>query len=105
MMEIKSGRGKGRGSSQWTVCYDPEIDKYSARLNFGSDMCIEVSYYEINKDIYDNVGTFEDDTNQSEELIKKGRLLYRYNDNKWGWPISKVVDANWQDICRGLFSR
>lgn len=105
-MEFKKGKGIKSNSSTWTVCYDENQNKYTAKTYFGSDMGTWLNLYEITKDIYDSAGTFEDDDYKTQELIQTGRLLYSYENCKWGnGPILDVLDAEYIESCAWAFEK
>jgi hypothetical protein len=58
------------------------------------------SLYEINKEVFDQAGTFEDDDYKTEKLIKeKGRLLYEAADERQTQPWQRVVDEDYDKLC------
>lgn len=59
MMHFKNGLG-------WKACYDDERNLYTAKTSWRGDYHL----YEINKDIYDQLGKPDTD---ADELIHSGR--------------------------------
>ena len=95
----KTGEGTGDGSSRWTVCMTKE-GVYTAELYFmgagGAHQCL----YEIDKDVFDQAGTFEDDDYKTEKLIKeKGRRLYEAADERDSQPWCAVADEDYGKLC------
>lgn len=101
--EIKKGRGCKSNSSDWQAAYNSEYDKYVAKLHFSSAAGVWTSFYEIPKETYDLLGTIEDDDYKSEDLIKEGRRLYRYeNERNYIEPVKITYDRNYKKLCRML---
>ena len=96
---FKEGCGTASNAQHWIVCWDRYYDFYTAELNFGGIGCRSMSLWEINKEIYDQVGTFEDDDYKSERLIQTGRCLYWAESNKWGPSYERVIDPCVWDFC------
>ena len=97
---FKEGLGSAGNATYWRVCMDPANDTYTAELRFGGAGGSMYGLYEINKDVYDRVGTFEKDDYKSERLIKEeGRELFRSEDSKWSLPYDTVSDENFRKIC------
>jgi len=97
---FKSGKGNASNSSRWEVCYDRNTNKYSAEVCFSGRGGARQDLYEITKEIYDQVGTFENDDYISERLIKnKGRHLYENVNEIFGPPYKTVIDDNYKKIC------
>lgn len=97
---IRTGRGNVSNSASWYVAYNKEYDKYVARLIFSSAMGCWESFYEIPKSTYEKVGHFRDDDHKSEELIRKGRELYRYaNERNYIEPTEITFDKDYQKLC------
>ena len=75
--KFKQGEGSSDNSSHWKVCFDMQKGLYTAEIRYGGVGGASYKLYEINKEIFDQVGTFEDDDYKSERLIKEGgRMLY-----------------------------
>ena len=96
---FKEGRGTASNASYWKVCYLENLDKYSALKQFGGAGGFFMSLYEINKDIYDQVGTFKDDDYKSERLISEGRLLFSAEDSKHSPYDERILDMDYKQLC------
>lgn len=96
---FKDGIGNASNASYWKVCYDEENEIYTAQKRFMGAGGYSMSLYEITKDIFDKVGTFEDDDYKSERLISEGRELYRRVDEKCSPPYDDVSDKNYRTLC------
>lgn len=100
---IKRGCGNQSNSSAWSAAYNKEYKKYVAMLQFGSAYGGWMSLYEISKETFDKAGTFENDDYLTERMIRKGRLLYKYeNDRNSPEPMNFVKDENYEELCRIL---
>ena len=90
-----------RSASCWKVCCDPsEEGRYTAELHFGGAGGASYSLYEIDKEIFDQVGTFEDDDYKSERLIvNKGRSLFRSEVSRHSLGYDIVFDKSYREIC------
>ena len=99
MKHFKEGRGGATNASVWKLCHDDERDLYTAELRFIGYSGSSYDLYEINKDIYDTAGTFENDEYKSEELIRTGRRLYRSLDQQSGFPDTIIFDLDYDKIC------
>lgn len=95
---FKEGCGNKSNSSKWKCAYNSMTGEYTAALFFSSYQGTWLSLYIINKDIWDKVGTFENDDYKSERLIKTGELaLEREYTCHWGPPMpDKVKDPEYQ---------
>lgn len=96
---FKSGHGTASNSALWKVCHDRKTDSYTAEVAFGGAGGSSYSLYEINKEIYDAVGTFPNDEYESEHLIETGRHLYMSVNDKCGQPYEVVHDKNYKQLC------
>ena len=97
--KYKTGHGTGDSSSRWTVCMTNK-GVYTAELYFMGGGGANQSLYEINKEVFDQAGTFEDDDYKTEKLIKeKGRLLYEAADERQTQPWQRVVDEDYDKLC------
>ena len=95
----KTGEGTGDGSSRWTVCMTKQ-GVYTAELYFMGGGGAHQTLYEIDKDVFDQAGTFEDDDYKTENLIKeKGRLLYEAADERQSQPWQAVADMDYDKLC------
>lgn len=97
---FKEGCGTASNACHWTVCYDNVLGIYTARVGFGGAGGSSVRLYQITKEIFDKVGTFEDDDYKSERLIATGRILYGCENSKYAsGPDERVFDKNWRSLC------
>jgi flavin reductase (DIM6/NTAB) family NADH-FMN oxidoreductase RutF len=97
---IKTGEGSGISSSRWAVCMSKSNSTYSAELYFMGAGGAHQRLYEIDKDVFDQAGTFEDDDYKTENLIKeKGRLLYEAADERQTLPWQNISDDYYKIIC------
>ncbi len=96
----KQGEGSADNSSHWKVCFDKQEGLYTAEIRYGGVGGASCKLYEIDKEIFDQVGTFEDDDYKSERLITAGgRNLYisMFNRNMPG--SDEVIDRNYRELC------
>ena len=63
---FKEGHGTASNACYWKVCYDKQLGIYTAQVSFGGAGGGCTSLYQINGDIFNQVGTFEDDDYKSE---------------------------------------
>ncbi|MCQ2974620.1 MAG: hypothetical protein MJ211_07380 [Bacteroidales bacterium] len=96
---FKKGRGIDEYSSWWTVCFNNETQQYTAEINFQGPLSGNYYLYEITKEIYDKVGTFENDDFKTEDLIKTGRILFEDHNNVNSMSYHVVHDVNFQKLC------
>lgn len=97
---MKKGRGNQSNSASWVVAYNADHDIYVAELTFSSAAGCWSSNYEIPRETYEIAGTFEDDDYKTERLIRKGRLLYKYeNERNYPEPMEIVKDENYMELC------
>ena len=95
----KTGEGTGDGSSRWTVCMTKK-GVYTAELYFMGGGGAHQTLYEIDKEVFDKAGTFEDDDYKTENLIKeKGRRLYEAADERQTQPWQAVADPDYDKLC------
>ena len=96
----KTGEGTGDSSSRWTVCMSKETGVCTAELYFMGAGGAHQTLYEINKDVFDQAGTFEDDDYKTENLIKeKGRRLFEAADERQTQPWQAVADTDYEKLC------
>lgn len=102
--EIKSGHGNQINSADWSATYNSKYDKYVARVSYCSGCGFWMSLYEISKETYDKLGTFENDDYKTEQLIRReGNLLYRFEDERnWPEPTEIAYDSNYKVLCKQL---
>lgn len=97
---FKEGKGTADNASDWKVCMDTSAGRYTAQLSFGGAGGASYSLYEIDRETFDLVGTFEDDDHRSERLIReRGRKLYesRFDRNTPG--SDDVYDKSYRELC------
>ncbi len=82
----------------WKAYFDPETKKYCARIMYISREGLEQYDYEITEDVFDRLGTFDDDT-ENEHLIKEGKLAYSFENTMYGTlgPERTVWDEQTHD--------
>ena len=73
---------KKKGNN-WTAYYDPETGRYFAEIMYTSREGREQYNYEITRDIYSRLGTFNDDV-ENERLIKTANMTYSFENTMYG---------------------
>lgn len=73
---------KKKGNN-WTAYYNPETERYFAEIMYTSREGREQFDYEITKDIYSRLGTFEDDID-NKRLIKTAKMTYSFENTMYG---------------------
>lgn len=73
---------KKKGNN-WTAYYDPETGRCFAEIVYTSREGREQYNYEITKDIYSRLGTFNDDVD-NEELIGSAKMTYSFENTMYG---------------------
>lgn len=97
---FKTEEGTGPGSGRWTVSMSRENGRCTAELYFMGGGGAHQSLYEIDKDVFDRAGTFEDDDYKTENLIKEnGRCLFEGIDERQTIPHCYVHDTAYKEIC------
>ena len=96
---FKEGHGTASNAGYWKVCYDKQLGIYTAQVSFGGAGGGSTSLYQITGDIFNQVGTFEDDDYKSERLIKTGRRLIDFESSKYAPDDNRVFDRDWKQIC------
>ncbi len=87
-MQFKEGIG-------WKACYDEERELYTAETGgLGA-----YDLFEINKEIYERIGTEELSDSDSERLIHSGRHLYMDVNDRCGPPYTVVLDDEYRELC------
>lgn len=100
---VKRGCGNQSNSASWCAAYNEEYGKYVAELSFSSAYGCWASDYIIPKKTFDKLGTFENDDYKSERLIRKGKRIYLYeNERNYPEPTEIISDDNYEDLCRVL---
>ena len=69
--------------NNWTAYYDPDTGRYFAEIMYTSREGREQYDYEITRDVYGRLGTFEDDTD-NERLIKTAKMTYSFENTMYG---------------------
>lgn len=74
---------KKKKGNNWTAYYNPETGRYFAEIMYTSREVREQFDYEITKDIYSRLGTFEDDID-NKRLIKTAKMTYSFENTMYG---------------------
>ena len=69
--------------NNWTAYCDPETGRYFAEIMYTSREGREQYDYEITQEIYDQLGSFGDDTD-NERLIKTAKMTYSFENTMYG---------------------
>ncbi len=69
--------------NHWTAYYDPDADRYFARILYINREGLEQYNYEITPEIYSRLGTFGDDTD-NERLIRTAEMTYSHANTMYG---------------------
>ena len=75
-------KNEKRGNN-WTAYYDPDTGRYFAEIMYTSREGREQYDYELTQDVYNRLGTFEDDTD-NERLIKTAKMAYSFENTMYG---------------------
>ena len=67
----------------WTAYHDAGSGRFFARIMYISREGLEEYRYEITRDIYGRLGTFDDDV-ENERLIRSGEIAYSFEDTMYG---------------------
>ena len=78
----KTMKTKKQGGN-WTAYSDPDAGRYFAEIMYTSREGREQYDYEITKEIYDRLGTFDDDV-ENERLIKTAKMTYSFENTMYG---------------------
>lgn len=73
---------KKKGNN-WTAYFDPDTGRYFAEIMYTSREGREQYDYEITREIYDRLGTFDADVD-NERLIKTGEMAYSFENTMYG---------------------
>ena len=73
---------KKKGNN-WTAYCDPDKNRCFAEILYISREGMEDYNYEITQEIYDKLGTFDDD-HENIELIKTGERTYSFENTMYG---------------------
>lgn len=97
---FKQGKGNASNSSDWKACFDIQENRYTAEVRFGGAGGASYKLYEINKEIFDQIGTFKDDDYKSERLIREGgRKLYVSMVDRNVPRFDEVIDREYRKLC------
>ena len=69
--------------NNWTAYYDPDTNRYFAEIMYTSREGREQYDYEITQDIYNQLGTFQEDVD-NERLIKEAKMTYSFENTMYG---------------------
>ena len=69
--------------SNWTAYHDPETDRYFAEIIYTSREGRKQYDFEITQEIYEQLGTFQDDY-ENEKLIKTAKRTYSFENTMYG---------------------
>ena len=86
-MEFKEGLG-------WKACYDEERNLYTAHRSWRGSYHL----YEIDKEIYEKLGSEEGDGDYNEKLIMKGRCLFESDDDYYTSPYYNIYDEKYNEL-------
>ena len=86
-MEFKEGLG-------WKACYDEERNLYTAQRKWRGSYHL----YEIDKEIYEQLGIKEEDGYDADKLIMKGRCLFESDDDYYTSPYYTIHDENYHEL-------
>ena len=89
--------------NNWTAYYDLETKRYFAEIMYTSREGREQYDYEITKDIFSRLGTFEDDV-ENERLIKNAKMTYSFENTMYGTlgPERTIFDEEAYETMREL---
>lgn len=105
-MEIKKGQGNQSNSACWAAGYSEEYKMYAAILDFSSAYGCWESIYEISRETYEKAGSFVDDDYKTERLIRKGKVIYKYeNDRNAPEPMERIFDDRWEELRNMLLGK
>ena len=69
--------------NNWTAYSDPETGRYFAEIMYTSREGREEYHFELTRDLYDRLGTFQEDVD-NERLIKTGTPTYSFENTMYG---------------------
>ena len=69
--------------NNWTAWYDPEAGRYFAEIMYTSREGREEYHFEIDRELYGRLGTFQDDVD-NERLIRNGKRTYSFENTMYG---------------------
>ena len=82
----------------WKACYDQTRNMYLGYLMYTDREGQTRFLYEITNEIFNRLGSFPNDYD-NDELIKTGRLLYRFENTMYGTlgPEESVLDDSYTE--------
>lgn len=69
--------------NNWTAWHDSETERYFAEIIYTSREGREEYHFEIDREIYSRLGTFQDDVD-NERLIKTAKRTYSFENTMYG---------------------
>ena len=82
----------------WAAYYDNKNERYVARRSFTSYEGTEIYHYELTKEIYDKLGSFENDYDNV-SLIRTATLTHSMEDTRHTpCAIDTVYDKDWETV-------
>ena len=89
--------------SHWAAYYAPESGRYFARIMYISREGLEEYRYEITQDIFSQLGTFADDT-ENERLIRTAEMVYSFENTMYGTlgPERTVFDDDTNEAIKEI---
>jgi hypothetical protein len=69
--------------NNWTAYHDKDINRYFAEIIYTSREGREQYNYEITQEIYDRLGSFDDDI-ENERLIRTAKITYSFENTMYG---------------------
>ena len=92
-----------KSGNNWTAYYDPDTKRFFAEIMYTNREGREECHYEITKDIYEKLGTFDDDV-ENERLIKSAEMSYSYENTMYGTlgPERAVWDEEADEAMRSV---
>lgn len=73
---------KKKGNN-WTAYHDKDTNRYFAEIIYTSREGREQYNYEITQEIYDRLGSFDDDI-ENERLIRTAKITYSFENTMYG---------------------
>ena len=92
-----------KSGNNWTAYYDPDTERYFAEIMYTSREGREEYHYEITQDIYDRLGSFDNDV-ENERLIKSAEMSYSCENTMYGTlgPERTVWDEEADEAMRSV---
>lgn len=91
----KDGRYLVKSGSGWSACHDRETGVYTAKWSSCGSGGMGLSCYEITREIYEGL---DDLDRYPVRLLRSGRELYRYVDDRCGVPYDVVIDKGFRKL-------